>query len=126
MKSVLVVDDHQDIRTLLSIHFSKRFGSRIFEAESGTQAISWLKTIHVDLIVSDLRMYPGSGLDIVSYLMKNDLHVPFILFTSYTSFSLALERDYPDFLGVLDKSNFDQVVNLVHERLGWDFEQAVH
>ena len=58
---VLVVDDEQDIRTLLNIYL-KRLGYEVVEAADGVEAVETVRAnSDIDLIVMDIMMPKLSG-----------------------------------------------------------------
>ena len=56
MNTILIVDDHSDIRRLLSITLGKEF--QIMEAEDGTSALEIIRHHHPDAVLLDVMM-PG-------------------------------------------------------------------
>jgi len=55
MKTVLVVEDSNSSRDVTS-HFLQQGGFRVLEAEDGEDALSILRSRHVDLILTDIMM----------------------------------------------------------------------
>ena len=51
--SVLVVEDHEDTRTLLRAILEKRGGLSVIEAENGEMAVALAVNVRVDLILMD-------------------------------------------------------------------------
>jgi len=81
-KRVLIVEDEEEIRELLEMNLSGQ-GIRVVSACSGNQAIEVLAKGNIDFIVSDVKMSNGSGIDLLKYLNKNDIKIPFIFLTAY-------------------------------------------
>lgn len=74
---ILIVDDSFDQRTLLSLFLNNDF-VEVIEAEGGDEAFKIFEQGGLDLIISDLEMPKGSGLDLLkSVRATSDL--PFIL-----------------------------------------------
>lgn len=65
--NVLVVDDDQAIRTLVTRLFARR-GDIVQSAADGNAAISCLEKYHFDLLVLDLMMPRTDGFGVLSYL----------------------------------------------------------
>lgn len=63
-KSVLVVDDEIELRRALVFDLKRR-GCNIFEAACGSEAVQLAKENHIDIILSDVRMPNGSGVDLL-------------------------------------------------------------
>jgi CheY-like chemotaxis protein len=72
MEYVLVVDDHVDIRRLLSITLGRQF--EILEAESGTAALFAIRRYHPKVVLLDVMM-PGEldGLQVLDAIKADPL-----------------------------------------------------
>ncbi|MFT6603808.1 MAG: CheY-like chemotaxis protein, partial [Bacteriovoracaceae bacterium] len=78
-KSILLVDDNEEILTMVRTFIEFDFEVEIIEAKSGNQAIELLKEENnFGLIISDHQMPNGSGEDLFKYVEKN-IEIPFIL-----------------------------------------------
>ncbi|SNY92108.1 two-component system, OmpR family, response regulator [Cohaesibacter sp. ES.047] len=96
---ILVVDDHQDIRELLSKYLSKN-GFRVSDADGGTKMRQVLKTAAIDLIVLDVMMPGEDGLTLCRYVRENE-NIPVILLTALgeeTDRIVGLEIGADDYL----------------------------
>jgi CheY-like chemotaxis protein len=73
MKKVLIVDDHTDIRRLLSITLGKDY--EIIEAEDGVAALESIRRHHPQIVLLDVMM-PGEmdGLQVLDAI-KADPHL---------------------------------------------------
>jgi two-component system chemotaxis response regulator CheY len=83
-KSVLIVDDMKMIRVKLRQICSQMGLKNIYEAADGVEALETLKTVTVDLILSDWNMPKMTGIELVEELRKipNLADVPIIFITS--------------------------------------------
>lgn len=79
-KTVLIIDDEKDLRTILSLKVNK-MGYNVFVAENITEAINFLDNKKIDLIISDLFIGQESGLDLLKTLTVSDSKIPFIFIT---------------------------------------------
>ncbi|MCU0736179.1 MAG: response regulator, partial [Methylotetracoccus sp.] len=61
---VLVIDDEPDIRELLAITL-RRMGIHVLAAENLVQARSLLLETTIHLVLTDMRLPDGDGLDLV-------------------------------------------------------------
>jgi CheY-like chemotaxis protein len=70
MKTILIVDDHTDIRRLLSITLGKDF--KIIEAEDGDSALAAVQQHHPAVVLLDVMM-PGEmdGLQVLDAIKAN-------------------------------------------------------
>ncbi len=81
-QSILIVDDHADIRFYLKNHLGNQF--RILESSSGNQAFKLIKNEMPDLIISDIMMTDGDGFELLQNI-RNDSEtyfLPVILLTA--------------------------------------------
>lgn len=69
-KHILVVDDNEDIRSLLSLVLQKE-GYHVFLAANGNEAIEIVKNNKLDLILLDVMMPGLSGLEVLSSIRGN-------------------------------------------------------
>ena len=66
-KPVLVVDDEEDIRDLMEMTLMK-MGLSVDTAEGVTSAKNKLEDKDYSLVLTDMRMPDGSGLEVVQYI----------------------------------------------------------
>ena len=69
-RSILVVDDNEDIRNLLSLVLQKE-GYEVFLAPNGSEALEIIKNNRLDLILLDVMMPELSGLEVLSNIRGN-------------------------------------------------------
>ena len=69
-KSILVVDDNEDIRGLLSLVLQKE-GYEVHAAEDGASALEKAYETKPDLILLDVMMPGLSGLEVLSTIREN-------------------------------------------------------
>lgn len=84
-KSVLLVEDDEDIRLFLREYFEKHY--RIFEAVNGKEALEMAGHVHPDIIISDIMMPEMDGIDFCKGIRNNirTSHIPVILLTARSS-----------------------------------------
>ena len=80
---VLIVDDDNDIRSLLS-EFLERSGLHVFQAPDGEIMWNILKSEHIDLVVLDLNLPGEDGLTLCRQLRSNS-NLPVIMLTAKTN-----------------------------------------
>lgn len=70
MNHILIVDDHADIRRLLSITLGKQF--EIIEAENGIAALEAVRKYHPKVVLLDVMM-PGEldGIQVLQAIKSN-------------------------------------------------------
>ena len=83
MKKLLIVDDEVDLVELV-VYYLKDLPLKITTAHSGNSAIEILKKEKFDLILSDLRMVNGTGLDLYHYIEGISPRPKFIFLTAFS------------------------------------------
>src|SRR5262245_62815691 len=86
---VLIVDDEKSIRLALETGLSLD-GFSVSSARSGREAISAARSQKFDVVVCDIFMPAGDGLDFVRELRAHDAHTPVILITAKGSLEMAI------------------------------------
>ncbi len=98
-RTVLIVDDHQGLISLIQRCLSRE-GFHTAFAHSGEEALTWLSHHHADLLLLDLQLADMSGEDLIHHLKQRDLSLPFIVVTGQGDERLAVKmmkrgaRDY--------------------------------
>ena len=87
--SVMVVDDEPGIRTALRANFL-RHGWRVETASCVRDAIRTVQDREFDLVVTDIRMPDGSGMEVMRAARKASPGTAVILLTAYGSVSDAV------------------------------------
>ncbi len=87
---ILVVDDDQGIRKVLTAYFSRQ-GFAVAAAEDGLEAQQVLGRQGVDLIISDVVMPRCNGLQLLEAIRATQPHVPMIMITGMPEVGAAVE-----------------------------------
>ena len=87
---ILVVDDEQSIREFLTILLEKE-GYEVSTAESVSSGIERLHAEPFDLVMCDLKLPDGNGLEVLQNARKRQLECPFIIITAHTTPQHALD-----------------------------------
>jgi two-component system response regulator PilR (NtrC family) len=90
MASILVVDDETSIREFLEI-LLKRGGHTVRLAKDAVDAVARLKDESVDLVLSDLRLPRGSGMDVLAWVSKNAPSTQVVMMTAFATTETAVE-----------------------------------
>jgi class 3 adenylate cyclase len=90
MAAILVVDDESSARSTLALLLRHR-GHRVREADGVTAAIRELRADTFDVIVTDLRMPDGVGLDVLHTARTYCPDADVILLTAYPAWESAKE-----------------------------------
>jgi DNA-binding NtrC family response regulator len=89
MMKILVLDDQIGMRKSLSILLRKE-GFYTEEAENGEQAIAYLEKDSYDLVITDMKMSPGTGLDVLYYVKERHPQTDVIIMTGYGTVDSAV------------------------------------
>ena len=79
---VLVVDDEEDLRDLIEMTLLK-MGLEVDTADGVIAAKKKLDSQPYALVLTDMRMPDGSGLEVVEYLQEKNLDIPLAIITAY-------------------------------------------
>jgi len=88
--TILVIDDEASMRKFFEVTL-KREGYHILTADSVASGMAMLESEVIDLILSDIRLGDGQGLEILSASKEKDPDVPVIMMTAYASAETAVE-----------------------------------
>ena len=86
---ILVLDDQIGMRRSLGILLRKE-GFHTDEAENGKQAISYFERGPYDLVITDLKMSPGTGLDVLYFVKERHPNTDVIIMTGYGTVDSAV------------------------------------
>lgn len=84
MQTILIVDDEPSMREFLGILLEKE-GYRALTASDGREALSFVESHPVDLVISDIRMPVMSGLELLAALKEKKPALPVIMITAFAS-----------------------------------------
>ena len=84
MTSVLLIDDHELVRQGLAMAFSQADGFQIAgQAASVASGIELAQQVKPDVVVTDVRLPDGSGLDVVRALRQHNREIGLVVLTMY-------------------------------------------
>ncbi len=93
MPTILVIDDEEDIRSIVKHHLVKA-NYKVIEAENGEQAIEKINEgdnpLTIDAAICDIRMPKINGVEAISYFRKEYPSVPVIVITGFPDTNLAV------------------------------------
>ena len=71
MADILLVDDEKSVRTTLALML-KRVGYQVEEAVNGKSALEKIKNQFFDLVITDLKMEPVGGMEVLRQVAKKE------------------------------------------------------
>jgi excisionase family DNA binding protein len=102
-KRVLVVDDEESIRELLSKTLALREEYEVDTASDASTALERMRQSPYDLLVADLKMPGMDGLTLIKQARNIRADLPIIIITGYSSESSAIEAVNLGVAGYLTK-----------------------
>lgn len=85
MVKILVVDDDNNIRKLISI-FLEKSGYKTFCAEDGEEALDIMDKQQFDIVICDIMMPKLDGYELVSDIRSIDQKIPILMITAKDTF----------------------------------------
>jgi len=124
-KPVLIIDDEADIRDLMELTLVK-MGLSVQTAVGVTEAKKALDKQAFSLVLTDMRMPDGSGLEVVDHIVAKNLDTPVAVITAYGSAEQAVEALKNGAFDYLQKPiTLAQLRTLVKSVIKINNEQAV-
>ncbi|MBD2356450.1 response regulator [Tolypothrix sp. FACHB-123] len=121
-KRLLIIDDEPDIRRILQVSLEEIAGWQVSTAESGSQALTIVKTGQWDAIVLDISMPDMDGFDVFKQLQSDPYTqaIPVVLLTAKVQPSDRRRFAQMGVAGVIAKPfNPVTISNQVAQTLGW-------
>lgn len=89
-RSILVVDDEEALRTVLSSELSGE-GYQVDSASDGDEAITTLQSKKFDLVLLDIKMPKVDGFEVLKHIKKNHPDMKVIMLTAFADLKNAIE-----------------------------------
>jgi two-component system nitrogen regulation response regulator NtrX len=113
MKSVLIVDDEQNIRETLKDVLEDE-GYSVLLAENGKVGLSLLNTHIVDAVLLDLWLPEIGGMDVLKVLKERGSDVPVIIISGHGSIDTAVKATKEGAFDFIEKPlSIDHVLNVI-------------
>ena len=90
MNKILIVEDERSIRQALKFELEDE-GYEVFDASDFPEAVSAFNAFECDLIISDLFLNQGDGIQLFTQVKDGTREIPFIAMTAYPDTHLAHE-----------------------------------
>ena len=87
---ILVVDDDPGVSEVIGL-LLEREGYAVQRAGSVKQGIARVEASELDLVVTDLKLPDGTGLDVIAGVRARRPRLPIIMITSYSSMESAID-----------------------------------
>jgi len=117
--SILIVDDEQSQRIILSGYLRKKKYS-IFEAASADAALKYIKDRSIDIVLTDFKMPGKSGYELLKEIRALSPETSIVLITAFGTIEDAVKvmRDgaYDYLTKPIDLEELDLLINRIVER----------
>jgi DNA-binding NtrC family response regulator len=115
---LLIVDDEKSLRDMLGLLFHKQ-GFEVLTASNYTEGVAAAIRSNPDVILCDIKMPDGNGLDLLSRVRDEHLPTPVIMITAHTSTEDAIQAMKRGAVDYISKPfNNDELLLVVRRALG--------
>jgi DNA-binding NtrC family response regulator len=112
---ILYVEDEPNLREIYGFKLKNYFNCEVITLESGNKASNLLKNdSRFSIIISDFSMADGSGLDLLYYILNNNLKIPFVFFTMNAQIKNTLKFDQQ--IDFVLKFDFEELCKVVSQK----------
>lgn len=81
-KNILIVDDEPDLREMLEFEFEMS-GANVSTASNGRDALGLILENSYDLVISDIRMPGGDGVELVKKMNEESVDIPLVFISGF-------------------------------------------
>lgn len=116
--NILIVDDDRFVVAALTtgLNWNKLGFQNVYTAYNMDDAKKILENNHVDLLLSDIDMPNGSGLDLLTWIRDRRNNMPAIFLTNYADFNYAQKAlELKTFYYFLKPIEYDKLENIIME-----------
>ena len=90
MARILVADDHDALREGMTLSLT-RLGHEVMAVKGGAEAIASYRKRRADVVVTDLRMVPVDGIEVVRRLREADPEATVVVVSAHGTIAVAVE-----------------------------------
>ena len=90
MKTILIVDDEKNYLVVLSAFLSEE-GYETITAENGEDALEILDATDLDLVLTDMKMSPMDGIELLGHIKERIPDLPVVMMTAFGTVEKAVE-----------------------------------
>ena len=124
MKAIWIIDDDKSIRWVFEKALART--ELNFKTFSSTKdALQLIKNEEPQVIVSDIRMPQGSGLEFLQVIKEKYAHIPVIIMTAYSDLESAVAAFQGGAFEYLAKPfDVDQAIDIIHRAIDESLKQT--
>ena len=90
MAHILIVDDEERMRHLLSIMLGRK-GYRVEQAADGVEALEMIGATPFDMVITDIRMPRMDGIELMKKILEIEIPPPVVFITAFATVESAVE-----------------------------------
>jgi DNA-binding NtrC family response regulator len=90
-RSILIVDDEQDLLQLLKRILEPDLSCRVKTASNGDAALKYLGADAFDLVLADIKMPGMNGLELLEYIKKDTPDLTVVMMTAHGDIEMAVQ-----------------------------------
>ncbi|HVI92740.1 MAG TPA: sigma-54 dependent transcriptional regulator, partial [Anaeromyxobacter sp.] len=125
MARILIADDHDAVREGMAIALS-RLGHEVLAVKGGAEAIAAYRKKPADVVVTDLRMVPVDGIEVVRRLREQDPDATVLVVSAHGTIAIAVEAMREGAIDFIEKpfspevlrARVEKAVQIARERKG--------
>ncbi len=125
MARILVADDHDAVREGMVLSLT-RLGHEVQGVRGGAEAIAAYKKRPADVVVTDLRMVPVDGIEVVRRLREDDPEATVVVVSAHGTIALAVDAMREGAIDFLEKpfppevlrARVEKAIEIARERRG--------
>ena len=91
MSEILLIEDDDSQREALEEFLRDSLGKKVNSASSISEALTLFQKKTPEIIVSDLMLPDGTGIDFIKEVRKSDETIPILILTAQPSIETAVE-----------------------------------
>ncbi len=92
MFSILIIEDDDTLRLGIT-QVLKKMGYRVYEASGAPKGIDLFKRYHHDLVITDYKMEPINGLEVLKHIKSKYIETEVIIITAYGTPEIMMEAE---------------------------------
>ena len=117
MKQILIIDDEEKLRSLMA-RIIKLEGFEVHEAGACKAGLKKLDLLNIDVVLCDVKLPDGNGVDLVKEIKQNHPTVEIILLTAYGNIPDGVQAVKNGAFDYITKGNDnDKIIPLINRAL---------
>ncbi len=131
MARILVADDHDAVRDGMVLSLA-RLGHEVIGVKGGAEAIAAYRKRPAEVVVTDLRMVPVDGIEVVRRLREDDPEATVVVVSAHGTIATAVEAMRAGAIDFLEKpfspellrARVEKAIEIARERRGARIDRA--